>query len=266
MNRVILSRISKAGGPRSSTMSERIRSGKYPDAIKREDGRWTLDHETAVQALADSKLKSQARPMPEIEKECGLQPHVLSQRCKSGNLKATQISGDWFMFPEEEQRVKNYYIGTVTTSEAAKIMGLAHRRSILNLIRRGFPFVTLGKERRIRKQDISCYLNGEMDSFDRNSKLKSFSKKLGFLLDWSKTRDEVWKSIFYNVNRNTDEHTIEIYCENKLVCKMKTDDFNRVFRGHTGASSLPIEWEGEINLVFHSFIETLFDNRKVLIG
>jgi len=159
---VSLSRLKKSGGPSVNTMQSRIRDGKYPKAV-RSDGHWFLTADDAVKTLADWNAKKESVSLADVALACGLKKTSLNLYAITGRIQAFCVMGRWFVETKEIARLKEYYLESIDTSEAARRLGYSHRRSIHDLMKRGLAFVQIGTERRIRIRDVDEWikLNGK---------------------------------------------------------------------------------------------------------
>ena len=256
---VSLRKIQKAGGPPPRTTKKRLYAGRYPDAVL--DGFWKIPLETAVTIVTEWEVRKDWVSAASLARECGLKDTSLNPRVINGDIAGTNVSGKWFISPCEVEKVKNYYVGAVTTSKAAELMGFSHRGTVLNMINHGFPALKIGTKHRVRYSDIELYLAGKLTSFDRVKGLTVLSDKLGFKLDWRHWKLEVSKRIFYKTLLPEESQPIVlVFCQDRFLFSMLVSTLKNVFGKYVYYSNNLSEWNGEIKLLLHPFVEMLFDN------
>ena len=156
-----LSTIAKASGPKHCTLKWRLTHGKYPAATRRlANNEWRIPRPLAVQIVAEELLIKDMIPLPTAALAVGLGKRSLNPKAQTGTINAHHSNGHWYITPQELQRLKDYYLDTITTTQAATQLHLAHRRCVHNLIQAGrLPALRLGAEYRIKPQEIQNYLN-----------------------------------------------------------------------------------------------------------
>jgi len=143
-----VSEIRDAGGPGPGTMNRRLTSGMYPDAY-RVGRRWMLPWETADRVVDEWKRVSSGEliSLPEAAVACGLKRRSLNPR--TGDIGAVRVAGRWYVTRTQLRALKVYYSG-ITTTEAAKRLGLCHRVVVLHRIKQGkIDAVRFGSEWRV---------------------------------------------------------------------------------------------------------------------
>jgi excisionase family DNA binding protein len=155
-----LSHIAKASGPKHCTLKWRLTHGKYPAATRLANNEWRIPRPLAVQIVAEELLIKDMIPLPTAALAVGLGKLSLNPKAQTGIINAHHSNGHWYITPQELQRLKDYYTNTITTTQAATQLHLAHRRCVHNLIQSGrLPALRLGAEYRVRPQDIKDYLD-----------------------------------------------------------------------------------------------------------
>jgi len=260
---IALSKIEQACGLRTKTMLFRLKQGKYSNAVKDNRGRWLIPAEDAIRTVAEWLEKKDLIPLQEVAAQCGLKERSLNPRISDGTVKAFCVEKRWFVSFEEARRLEEFYKHSVSTGEAARILGYTHRTYVHGLIKRGLSFLQIGKEKRIRKCDIASLQKGKME-LKHGKTLPNFSKELGLNLDWSERHPELCGRVTFQkkYNEGSDGETkYSIFYEGSYLCTVPYDLFNELFRRHETISSDPMKWDGEICLVLHAVVQALFDNR-----
>ncbi|MCX6741487.1 MAG: hypothetical protein NTY61_03770, partial [Candidatus Parcubacteria bacterium] len=129
---VSLAKIEDDGGPGTTTMVWRIEHGRYPDA-KKKGRKWMLPATTAEKVVVEWKQREGMVLLAEVAVQCGLHRQSLDLQATNGTVRATKVGNKWYVSNEERERLREYYLGTVTSTEAARILGYSHRSYIHKL-------------------------------------------------------------------------------------------------------------------------------------
>ena len=156
---ILLSRIQKVGGPSANTLRARLKEGHYPTAHKYR-GCWNIPKDVAIEIIANEKMTEGLIPLAVAARMCGLQRTTLNLKLIKGKIKAIKIAGYWYLTKTELRELQTYYVGTITTTQAAKLLGYKDRHAVVALIRKGFPAVKRGNLYRVRESDIHLYRRG----------------------------------------------------------------------------------------------------------
>jgi hypothetical protein len=258
---VSLSKIKEVGGPSPNTVNWRINHGKYMGTgMVKIDRKWKIPKTIAIDLVQEWKLKQDLIPIADAARSCGLKSTALNPKAEAGQIDAVLLSGRWFVTPSQLQKLKSYYLDSVTTTAAAHRLGLKDRWSFLCLVRRGFPVAKMGNKRKVLISDIEAYRNGTLAYTESyKSKLVKMSKKLGLNLKWSIPVQEVKIPIRYRIKYVDEDPVAAIYLGDKLVLELAVADLHRVFGDHVYSTRLSLDWAGTVDLMCHSFVEKLVD-------
>jgi hypothetical protein len=156
---VSLAKIQEAGGPTARVMRWRILSGYYPDVQMKKRG-WKLPRETADRVTEEWKRsRYDMVPLADVAVQCGLGRTSLNPQATRGIIHATLLYNRWYVTKSEVERLRQYYSDTVTSSEAAEILGFSHRSYVLKLSKEKLPYECLGVMRRFRRTALQDFLN-----------------------------------------------------------------------------------------------------------
>jgi hypothetical protein len=87
-------------------------------------------------------------PLSELADLCGLKPTSLNPKAKS--IGALDVNGRWFISKQNAQKIIDFYTKTITTTEAAKRLGLNHRASVIHRCKKKqIKYIRLAHEYRI---------------------------------------------------------------------------------------------------------------------
>ncbi len=159
---VSLAEIEQTGGPPAGTMEMRIIQGFYPEAQKK--GRiWKLPRETADRVINEWKQCKEMIPLAEAAVLCGLKRTSLNLKASRDEVHGQRFYNRWYVTKAELARLQEYYCGTVTSTEAALILGLCHRTCVLKLARAGkVDSMHLGTERRFSRDALQQMIDSRV--------------------------------------------------------------------------------------------------------
>lgn len=155
---VNLVEIKQAGGPSVRTMRWRISNGHYPEAQLIKRG-WKLPKEILERVIGEESDCREMIPLAEAAIQCGLKSTSLNSQANRGIIHGKKLYNRWFVARTELERLKRYYCDTVTSSEAAKILGFSHRVYLHKFSRDRLPYERLGSERRFHREALQRFLD-----------------------------------------------------------------------------------------------------------
>jgi len=236
--------------------------------------------EQAVEIVTDNLDAKGLLSLPDVCKRCGLSIRTLNPRAASGDVKARSIFGKWYVTEEEAQRLEHFYKGTVSTGEAAKMLGMNHRKSIHFLMGKGLPYQQIGIEKRIKIEDVERERSKRNGTFVQPpeaiqeetpvilpSELEGFSKSIGLDLDWKGNHDDICVPVFYSYidKEDNEDQQVKIVCNNRRICTVPRRTFRMLFGERLGRVSRDSEGDGEIRLVLHRLVELLFSVKDEVV-